>query len=246
MSAELREALGDLDTDASSPQASALEPHLVHDECVLSTGRPDPAKHFTKADVFAIPFSLMWGGFAIFWEAAALASGPSFFAFFGLPFVAIGLYMIFGRFIYKARLKRRSMPSRTGGCSSSSSAGAVMSSTRHSSTRFPPSIAMWEQTAPDPWSLGVGPVGQASGRTPALRCSHPATCRCRWRSTTLRMLRASPIWSLICDGAPSHQRSALTYPGANLGAWLRSRRVGRRSSRRSGLPVRLLKSCGSS
>jgi hypothetical protein len=108
-SAELREALLDLETHPSSPQASALEPHLVHNERVLWTGRPDPAKHFTKADTFAIPFSLMWGGFAIFWEAAALASGPGFFALFGLPFVAIGLYMIFGRFIYKARLKRRTL-----------------------------------------------------------------------------------------------------------------------------------------
>jgi hypothetical protein len=108
-SAELREAVRNLDTHRSSPQASALEPHLVHDECVLWTGRPDPAKHFTKADAFAIPFSLMWGGFAIFWEAAALASGPGFFAIFGLPFVAIGVYMIFGRFIYKARLKQRTL-----------------------------------------------------------------------------------------------------------------------------------------
>lgn len=107
--AELREAVRDLERHPSAPQVDALEPHLVHGETVLWTGRPDPSKRLTKGDAFAIPFSILWGGFAIFWEAAALASGPVFFALWGVPFVAVGLYMMFGRFIYKARLKRRTL-----------------------------------------------------------------------------------------------------------------------------------------
>jgi hypothetical protein len=51
----------------------------------------------------------MWGGFAIFWETLAIAGGGGLFAIWGLPFVAIGLYMIFGRFIYKANRKRRTV-----------------------------------------------------------------------------------------------------------------------------------------
>ncbi len=85
-----------------------LAPYLLADEHLLWYGRPDPAKHFTGSDVFLVPFSLMWGGFAIFWMGAALVGGaPVPFALFGLPFVVVGLYFIFGRFLVKARRKRQ-------------------------------------------------------------------------------------------------------------------------------------------
>jgi hypothetical protein len=89
-----------------------IEPHLMSGEKLVWTGQPDPKKHFSPADRFLIPFSLLWGGFAIAWEVAAVAgtsSGDKAFALFGLPFVAVGLYLIFGRFIYKARRKRKTV-----------------------------------------------------------------------------------------------------------------------------------------
>jgi hypothetical protein len=88
---------------------------LMAGETVEWFGQPDPSVLFTRADIFLIPFSLLWGGFALFWEASALgmvfkskAGGrpPDFFALFGLPFVVIGLYFIFGRFIYKKWRKK--------------------------------------------------------------------------------------------------------------------------------------------
>jgi hypothetical protein len=87
-----------------------LQPYLRPQEEVLWAGGPDATVLFSSADVFVVPFSLMWGAFVIFWEVAVVSSGgPAFFVAWGIPFVLIGLYMIFGRFIYKRRQRRRTL-----------------------------------------------------------------------------------------------------------------------------------------
>jgi hypothetical protein len=79
-------------------------------EKVLWTGRPDPSRLFGRGDAYLIPFSLMWGGFAIFWEASAIGFGaPSLFALWGIPFVVVGQYFIWGRFVYKRWDRRRTV-----------------------------------------------------------------------------------------------------------------------------------------
>jgi hypothetical protein len=76
-------------------------------EHVLWSGRPDPGKVFTRNDLFVVPFSLLWVGFAIFWTVNVRASNaPGFFVIWGLAFVAVGLYFVVGRFFAKAVLKR--------------------------------------------------------------------------------------------------------------------------------------------
>jgi hypothetical protein len=84
--------------------------YLEQDENLIWSGKPRSGIVFRSSDIFMIPFSLMWGGFAIVWEIMAIAipkdeAGPVaiIFPLFGIPFVIAGLYLIFGRFIVDAR-----------------------------------------------------------------------------------------------------------------------------------------------
>jgi hypothetical protein len=95
-----------MSTSASTP--------LMDGEYVLWQGKPPEGIIFRTADIFLIPFSLLWGGFAIFWEAMVLGfvATPEepmslFFALWGVPFVVIGLYFIFGRFLWDAFVRSR-------------------------------------------------------------------------------------------------------------------------------------------
>ena len=83
---------------------SALQEDLRRDEHLLWSGQPPQGIRLRTADAFMIPFSLMWGGFAIFWETSVVVMGaPLFFMAWGVPFVVFGLYLIAGRFWVDAR-----------------------------------------------------------------------------------------------------------------------------------------------
>lgn len=76
---------------------------LLTGETVIWWGRPGQGLRLTPLDGVLIPFSLMWCGFAVFWEITVLRSAaPGFFAFWGLPFIAIGIYFVIGRFLVDA------------------------------------------------------------------------------------------------------------------------------------------------
>ena len=84
-------------------KASVFQHELGADERLLWSGRPKQGLVLRSSDIFMIPFSLLFGGFVISWElSVAVAGGPSYFLLWGIPFVLIGLYLIFGRFFVDA------------------------------------------------------------------------------------------------------------------------------------------------
>jgi hypothetical protein len=87
-----------------------LRPALVTNERLLWTGKPKTGIVFRRTDAFLIPFSLLWGGFAFFWEAMAIAtSTPLFFKLWGIPFVLVGLYIMIGRFFVDAKQRAKTI-----------------------------------------------------------------------------------------------------------------------------------------
>lgn len=72
-------------------------------------GRPRQGLVLRATDAFVIPFSLLWCGFAVFWELSVMRApnAPAFFVLWGIPFVAIGIYFVIGRFFVEAKQRSR-------------------------------------------------------------------------------------------------------------------------------------------
>ena len=85
-----------------------ISDRLLPNEGVVWWGRPRQGLMLTPRDGLLIPFSFVWGGFSIFWEATVLmGNAPVPFALFGMVFVVIGLFLIVGRFFVDAWLRSR-------------------------------------------------------------------------------------------------------------------------------------------
>ena len=92
-----------------------VQAELGSDEQVLWTGAPKTGLRLRPSDAVLIPFSLIWGGFAIFWEYTVINQTRSkgsgvpaeFLELWGIPFVLVGLYFIFGRFFMDAYVRAR-------------------------------------------------------------------------------------------------------------------------------------------
>ena len=98
----------------SSP-ATELKPYLEPSERLLWSGAPREGIRFRSQDAFLIPFSLVWCGFAIFWTVTATRGGaPIFFTLWGLMFVCVGLFFVFGRFVADARKRKTTSYGITG------------------------------------------------------------------------------------------------------------------------------------
>ncbi len=81
-----------------------LRSNLSSDEKLIWTGKPKTGIIFRSVDAYLIPFSLLWGALALFWETSAITSGaPLPAVLLGIPFVLVGLYIAIGRFFVDAK-----------------------------------------------------------------------------------------------------------------------------------------------
>lgn len=82
---------------------------LTDGEEIIWQGTPEKITFFTRADILLLPLTLLLGGYLIFWSIASarlIAAGNLSFPLFGLLFLLIGIYLVFGRIWF--RYKRRS------------------------------------------------------------------------------------------------------------------------------------------
>jgi hypothetical protein len=86
---------------------SAFTGRLLKGEKIVWWGQPAQGLLLTARDWLLIPFSLLWAGFSVFWETSVLSgNAPTFMKLWGVPFVLIGAYLVVGRFLLDAWLRR--------------------------------------------------------------------------------------------------------------------------------------------
>lgn len=81
----------------NSADYAFCQPYFTADEYVVWRGRPSNKR--APQDFVMIPFGLFFAGFAIFWTITAFNVAGGLMGIFGLPFIAVGLYVMFGRII---------------------------------------------------------------------------------------------------------------------------------------------------
>jgi hypothetical protein len=87
-----------------------IQAELAPGEQLLWTGRPPQGWMLRAVDAFLIPFGLLWSGCVVAALVQTIANRANWFgALFLVPFILVGLYFIFGRFLVDARDRQRTV-----------------------------------------------------------------------------------------------------------------------------------------
>jgi hypothetical protein len=98
---------------ADAPTSVGWEGLLGPGETILWQGRPAAGIDWRDLWDGRTPFGLVFAGFALFWIAMAYTMTGSqggvlsLFPLFGLPFLFVGLYLVFGRLLWDAHARAR-------------------------------------------------------------------------------------------------------------------------------------------
>lgn len=83
---------------------------LIDGEEILWSGKPESKSGFSIGNVFLIFFGIIWLSFSLFMEYNAIMvyieTGFIIMALFGLPFVFIGFFLLFGLPLYAKKKKK--------------------------------------------------------------------------------------------------------------------------------------------
>lgn len=97
----------------NSDPARAWEGLLDDDEKILWQGKPVTRFAFRPTDFLLSGFGLVFFAFAIFWTvmASSMSSGTGPFGYifplFGIPFILVGGFLLFGRFFWDVHRRSR-------------------------------------------------------------------------------------------------------------------------------------------
>jgi hypothetical protein len=91
--------------DISMSADNNLKARLLPGERIVWQGRPAQGIRFFRSDTFLIPFGILFLSFSIFWEWKAVSQGDVFFALWGIPFIAAGIFLCAARFLIDAYVR---------------------------------------------------------------------------------------------------------------------------------------------
>jgi hypothetical protein len=87
-------------------EADPFSGRFLPGERVVWSGRPATGIMLSPRDIFLIPVSVLWCGFAVFWTGAVAVTHAGIgMILYGLMFVTIGLVVMVGRFFLDAWLR---------------------------------------------------------------------------------------------------------------------------------------------